>query len=123
MDLHRFNIAPHVFVFETQKHLVSVAYSLEFAFSSLRSSLALRTGGDLWKTKEVQAASSAPIRRDPWYLEMSEHLLTKKGADTFGKYPGRLSHWELQQELFPLDDETLGPSFRRASRRNVQTIA
>ncbi len=91
LDVYRFNISPHGYVFSMHGEEVSLVYSLKHAFESLRACQALHHKGSLWPIDEIEAHTRFRTKRDDdWYITMSEYFQTRKNAPLLGRIPTQI---------------------------------
>jgi hypothetical protein len=93
LDVYRFEIRPHWYVFLMKGKEVGVAYSLQHAFDSLVACHALHRKGCLWMSNELSMHQLYPKKRypgepnDDWYILMSEHLHTRRSSPSWALRP------------------------------------
>lgn len=88
LDVYRFDIRPHWYVFSVRGEEVGIAYSLRHAFDSLRACQALHHKGSLWQVDGFETHQrSHRTRDDDWYVSMSEYLHTRQSSHSWARIP------------------------------------
>jgi hypothetical protein len=90
LDVYRFDICSQGYVLINQSEEITLAYSLEHAFESLRTCMALYRNrvGLFWSIDEVNAHKHIRgIRGDDWYVKMSTYIHTRRDAHSWSFTP------------------------------------
>lgn len=88
LDVYRFDIRPHGYVFSVRGVEVGLAYSLRHAFDSLSACQALYDKGSLWPVEGFETHQRSHMERDDdWYVPMSEYLHTRQSSHSWAPIP------------------------------------
>lgn len=88
LDVYRFDIRPHGYVYSVQGEEVRLSYSLRHAFDSLRACQTLHHKGCIWPIDALATVDHSKIGlNDHWYVSMSEYLHTRQSSHSWAPIP------------------------------------